>query len=64
VAVADMFDAMTSDRPYRKSVSREVAVNELKRYASTQFDPQVVNAFIETMSETPASSPAKTQAHR
>jgi putative two-component system response regulator len=56
LAVADMFDAMTSDRPYRKSVSHEVAMGELKRHASTQFDPQVVDAFIETMSEIPARS--------
>jgi putative two-component system response regulator len=56
LAVADMFDAMTSDRPYRKSASYEVAIGELKRHASKQFDPQVVDAFIEIMSETPARS--------
>ena len=60
VAVADMVDAMTSDRPYRKSVSREMASNELKRHASTQFDPQIVDAFIETMPETAARSPKQT----
>jgi putative two-component system response regulator len=61
VAVADMFDAMTSDRPYRKSVSHEIAIAELKRHASTQFDPQVVDAFIETMQETAAYRPERTR---
>jgi putative two-component system response regulator len=51
VAVADMFDAMTSDRPYRKSVSRKIAIEELKRQTLSQFDPQVVDAFVETMEE-------------
>ena len=59
VAVADMFDAMTSDRPYRKAVSPEIAVNELKRNEQTQFDPQVIKAFIETMNEKPVPGPQK-----
>jgi putative two-component system response regulator len=61
VAVADMFDAMTSDRPYRKAVSPEIAIAELKRHASTQFDPQVVDAFIETIQETAAYRPERTR---
>ncbi len=46
LAVADAFDAMTSDRPYRKSLSYEVALRELQDCAGTQFDPKIVNAFI------------------
>lgn len=44
--VADAFDAMTSERPYRKPVSVEVARAELVRCAGTQFDPEVVSALL------------------
>ncbi|MBW1784953.1 MAG: GAF domain-containing protein [Deltaproteobacteria bacterium] len=46
VAAIDAWDAMTSDRPYRKALSREKALDELKRGSGTQFDPKVVEAFI------------------
>lgn len=46
LAVCDAFDAMFSDRPYRKSMSDEAAIAELKRCAGSQFDPRVVNAFL------------------
>ncbi|MBI3553829.1 MAG: GAF domain-containing protein [Elusimicrobia bacterium] len=46
VAVIDAWDAMTSDRPYRKALSREIAVGELKKGAGTQFDPKIVEAFL------------------
>ncbi len=46
-ALADAYDAMTSDRPYRKAVSHAAAVRELKGGAGTQFDPRVVEAFLE-----------------
>ncbi len=42
LAVADAYDAMTSPRPYRKQLSSEKALEELKRCAGTQFDPQMV----------------------
>lgn len=48
LAVADAFDAMTNDRHYRKAMSREEALVELERNAGTQFDPEVVSAFIES----------------
>ena len=44
--VADTFDAMTSDRPYRKALSFEITVEELKKCKGTQFDPRVVKAFL------------------
>jgi len=47
-SVADTFDAMTSDRPYRKGMSIETAVAEILRCSGTQFDPDVVEAFKKT----------------
>jgi len=49
LAVADAFDAMTSDRPYRPAMSIKEAANEIKRCAGTQFDPVVVSAFLKTV---------------
>ncbi len=46
ISVVDAFDAMTSDRPYRKAMSLEEAIEELRANAGTQFDPDVVEAFI------------------
>jgi len=48
LAVADSFDAMTSDRPYRSSMSVKKAVDEIKHCSGTQFDPAVVKAFLKT----------------
>jgi len=45
IAVADTFDAMTSDRPYRKAKTEKIAAEEINRVSSTQFDPKVVDAF-------------------
>jgi HD-GYP domain-containing protein (c-di-GMP phosphodiesterase class II) len=45
IAVADAFDAMTTDRPYRKARNIEEAISELTLGAGTQFDPIVVKAF-------------------
>jgi len=46
LAVADAYDAMTSDRPYRRAVSPEAACAELERCKGTQFDPLVVDALL------------------
>ncbi len=46
LAVADTYDAMTSDRPYRKALSHETAIQEIAAQAGTQFDPQVAGAFL------------------
>jgi HD-GYP domain-containing protein (c-di-GMP phosphodiesterase class II) len=45
VAVCDAFDAMTTNRPYRRRVGDPAALAELRRCAGTQFDPAVVEAF-------------------
>jgi putative nucleotidyltransferase with HDIG domain len=47
LAVADAFDAMTSDRPYRRALTQGKAIAELERCAGTQFDPEVVAVFVE-----------------
>jgi putative two-component system response regulator len=47
VAVADSFDAMTTERPYRESRPPEAALAELRRVAGTQLDPVAVEAFVE-----------------
>ncbi len=44
-AVADTYDAITSDRPYRKAQSHDAAIVEMKRVSGTQLDPQGVEAF-------------------
>jgi HD-GYP domain-containing protein (c-di-GMP phosphodiesterase class II) len=46
VAVADTYDAMTSTRAYRKALSHATAAAELKRCAGTQFDADIVEAFL------------------
>ncbi|RJX29445.1 MAG: diguanylate cyclase [Dethiobacter sp.] len=46
LAIADAYDAMTNDRPYRKALSHLEAVEELKRYAGIQFDPHLVFKFL------------------
>lgn len=46
LAVADTFDALTSNRPYREKKSKKEAIDEILRCSGTQFDPAVVDAFI------------------
>jgi HD-GYP domain-containing protein (c-di-GMP phosphodiesterase class II) len=47
LALADAFDAMTSDRPYRATMSVAEAIKEIHIFTETQFDPVVVKAFLE-----------------
>jgi HD-GYP domain-containing protein (c-di-GMP phosphodiesterase class II) len=51
ISVADAFDAMTSDRPYRKALSHKQAFAELVRCKESQFDPDVVDAFLATVKQ-------------
>ena len=47
IAVADSYDAMTSHRNYKKELSEEEAINEIKRCSGTQFDPTIAKVFVE-----------------
>jgi putative nucleotidyltransferase with HDIG domain len=47
LAIADAFDAMTSDRPYRRALPQEHALAEVERCAGTQFDPELARVFLE-----------------
>ena len=60
LAVADSYDAMTSDRPYRLAIPEEEAREEIKRCSGTQFDPMVVKAFLKTNSSKFTSEKGKT----
>jgi len=55
IAVADSYDAMTSARAYRPALSREDAIEELKKYSGTQFNPRVVDAFIAVLTQEPCA---------
>jgi diguanylate cyclase (GGDEF) domain len=53
LAVADTYDAMVNDRYYRKALSSEAAIAELKKCSGTQFDPRVVDAFLKILEPKP-----------
>ena len=63
LAVADAFDAMTSDRPYRRALTHDEALAEVERCSGTQFDPEIARIFLE-LSAQPRSSawPRRTRA--
>jgi HD-GYP domain-containing protein (c-di-GMP phosphodiesterase class II) len=56
ISVCDAFDAMTSDRSYRRAMTSEDAFAELSRCSGAQFDPDVVDAFRITLNEAGAGS--------
>jgi len=49
ISVADAFDAMTSNRPYRKALTKEEARKELEKESGERFDPQVIKAFLRVL---------------
>jgi len=51
IAIVDAYDAMTTERPYRKALTQEEALNEIKKYSEIQFDPCLVDKFIEMVKE-------------
>jgi HD-GYP domain-containing protein (c-di-GMP phosphodiesterase class II) len=51
VALADAYQAMTSDRPYRKALSRLDAIEEIQWYSGTQFDPVIANIMINVIQQ-------------
>jgi diguanylate cyclase (GGDEF)-like protein len=56
IAVVDAYDAMTSDRPYRRAMAPSTALAELHRHAGSQFDPHVVDAFTSVLVGRPVLS--------
>jgi diguanylate cyclase (GGDEF)-like protein len=71
VAIADAYDAMIQDRPYKSKMSHEAAIEELRRHAGTQFDPELVQIFCDIFgTNAPEADPAAlgfiaaAQAHR
>jgi HD-GYP domain-containing protein (c-di-GMP phosphodiesterase class II) len=51
VAVADTFDAMTTDRPYQQAMKFEAAVARIQSFVGTRYDPVVVAAFVQACEE-------------
>lgn len=49
ISVADTYDAMTSDRSYRRALPHEVAINEVEKCSGSQFDPDCANPFLEVI---------------
>ncbi len=58
IAICDAYDAMLSDRPYRPAIGHAQALDELRRCAGSQFDPELVDAFVTEFAEqAPAADP-------
>ncbi|HEX6268767.1 MAG TPA: two-component system response regulator [Anaerolineales bacterium] len=57
VAVADVFDALTSARPYKEAWPRAQALEEIQRQSGRQFDPRVVEAFLQVIDDSPEPLP-------
>jgi len=53
--VCDVFDAMASDRPYRKSIAKATVLETIQQGAGKQFDPTVVEAFLQVIREESSS---------
>ncbi|MBP2678524.1 MAG: metal dependent phosphohydrolase [Deltaproteobacteria bacterium] len=53
IALADAFDAMTTDRPYRQALSEEAAITEILRFRGAQFSPELADAFAKMVREMP-----------
>ena len=55
IAVADSFDAMTSDRPYRRALSADQAASILLQGRGKQWDPAIVDAFLRSIAASPSA---------
>jgi diguanylate cyclase (GGDEF)-like protein len=53
VAIADAYDAMVNDRPYKRAISHDAAIAELRLHAGTQFDPELVTLFCDLYASAP-----------
>ena len=49
LAILDAYSALTSNRPYRKAMTHEEAINELKKARLTKYDPQILDKFIKNL---------------
>ncbi len=58
IAVADAFDAMTTNRPYRKALPMEKVIRELREFSGIQFDPDIVEIFLSLLQEKDLPGPA------
>ena len=54
IALADAYDAMTTDRPYREALSPEEAIEEILQFRGTQFSPELADAFAKMVREMPS----------
>ena len=63
LAITDAYDAMTSDRPYRQAMTQAAAIEELRRNAGTQFDPELVEKFIGTIVRKPVGDDTPPAVH-
>jgi HD-GYP domain-containing protein (c-di-GMP phosphodiesterase class II) len=63
-AVADRFEALTSDRPYRKALNLKRTIKYIKDRAGTEFDPQIVKAFLKVMAREEMAQEEKKQEGR
>ena len=54
IALADAYDAMTTDRPYREALSPEEAIEEIQQFRGTQFSPELADAFAKMVREMPS----------
>jgi two-component system cell cycle response regulator len=66
IAICDAYHAMRSDRTYRSAISRDEAIQELRRCAGSQFDPEITKIFLELMADEQAAACASqpSRAHR
>jgi diguanylate cyclase (GGDEF)-like protein/putative nucleotidyltransferase with HDIG domain len=64
LAIADAYDAMTTNRCYRAAIPHDAAVAELRRCAGTQFDPRLVEHFVNMISEVPNPAPSAPESER
>jgi HD-GYP domain-containing protein (c-di-GMP phosphodiesterase class II) len=55
IFISDAFDAMTSDRPYKRAIGTAAALAELRRCGGSQFDPELVAAFCEVVHSEPSA---------
>ena len=56
ISIVDSYDVMTHDRPYKKAMNLESAIKEIKDFSGKQFDPEMVDSFLNLLNENHFSS--------